>query len=310
MKKIILILLILSFTQGIRSDSQVSVSVSSTTATIGEKITLKFIIRTSTGGDSIKISPGKSDFEFVEEAVLLISDNDGVKTFEKDFVISFFKTGEYNVGPFNLSLIKKGEIIEKFISNSIPVNIRSVLEKNDRDIRPLKDLSEIEGNPFYLLKYVLFILIIAIIIFLIIFFLKRRKKGPAQIISVSLHPEVEFMKKIESLWRSDLLNKGKTKKFFLTLTEDYKIFMSRLYNFNAEDLTTYEIMHNLRNFEKDDNIPGNFDQVFLISDLSKFAKYTPSESEVEDVRTNLFRIIELVGERRKKEGEKTANASL
>ena len=310
MKKLLLILLMLSFTQGIPSETQVSVSVSSTTATIGERIALKFIVRTSTESDSIKISPGKLDFEFIEEAELSVSDNDGVKTFEKKFDISFFKTGEYNVGPFDITLIKKGEIIENFLSNTIPVSIMSVLEKGDKDIKPLKDLFEIKGNPFYMLKYLLIILIIAVIIFLIVFFLKRREKGDAQNISAPLHPEVEFRNRIESLWRSDLLNTGKIKKFFLTLTESYKIFMTRLYNFNAEDLTTYEIMCNLRNFEKDEKIKGNFDQVFLVSDLSKFARYTPAENEVEDVRANLLRIIEIIGERRKKEEEEKTDAAL
>ncbi|MCK5005390.1 MAG: hypothetical protein KAS21_09890 [Candidatus Aminicenantes bacterium] len=310
MKKLLLILLMLSFTQGLPSETQVSVSVSSTNATIGERITLKFIARTSAESDSIKISQGKPDFDFISEAELSISENDGVKTFEKEFDISFFKTGEYNVGPFNISLIKKGEIVENFLSNTIPVNIRSVLEKDDKDIKPLKDLSEIKGNPFYLLKYLLFALIIIIIIFLIVFFLNRRKKGEAQNISAPLHPEVEFKNRIESLWRSDLFNTGKTKKFFMTLTESYKIFMTRLYNFNAEDLTSYEIMCNLRNFEKDEKITGNFDQVFLISDLSKFAKYAPAESEVEEVRANLFRIIEIIGERRRKEEEEKTDAPL
>ena len=152
--------------------------------------------------------------------------------------------------------------------------------------------------------------VLVIITFLIIFFLKRRKERPVQSISVPLLPEVEFMNRLESLWRSDLIKTGKTKKFFLALTESYKIFMTRLYDFNAEDLTTYEIMHNLRNFEKDEKIPGNFDQVFLISDLSKFAKYTPAEKEVEEVRTNLFRIIEIIGERRKQEEAEKEDASL
>jgi len=177
MRKLLLILLMLSFTQGLTSETQVSVSVSSTTTTIGERITLKFITRTSAESDSIKISQGKPDFEFISEAELSISENDGVKTFEKEFDIFFFKTGEYNVGPFNISLIKKGEIVENFLSNTIPVNIRSVLEKDDKDIKPLKDLSEIKGNPFYLLKYLLFALIIIIIIFLIVFFSQTEEKG-------------------------------------------------------------------------------------------------------------------------------------
>ncbi|MCK5221974.1 MAG: hypothetical protein KAR14_10370, partial [Candidatus Aminicenantes bacterium] len=258
MKKLFLLLFLLSFSPGIHSETQVTVSVSSTTATIGERITLKFIVRTSSQSDSIKISQGKPEFEFIEEAELSLSKEEGLRTFEKNFKISFFKTGEFNVGPFNIGLMNDGSVIENLVSNTIPVNIKSVLNEEDNDIKPLKDLSEIEGNPFYLLKYFLIALFIAIVIFLVLYFIKRRKKGKVKAVIPLLPPEEEFRNRIESLWRSDFLKTGKTKKFFLTLSESYKLFMTRLYRFNAEDLTTYEIIRNLRDYEEDKKVTENF----------------------------------------------------
>lgn len=310
MKKLFLLLFALSFLPGIYPETQVTVSVSSTTATIGERITLKFIVRTSAKSDSIKISQGKPEFEFIEEEKLSISDVDGLRTFEKNFKISFFKTGEFSAGPFNIGLMKNGDVIENLVSNTIPVNIRSVLNEEDKDIKPLKDLTEIKGNPFHLLKYLLIALSIAAVIFLILYFIKRRKNRGIKTITPPLPPEEEFRNRIESLWRSDLLKTGKTKMFFLALTESYKLFMTRLYRFNAEDLTTYEIIDNLRNYEEDNRVAENFDPVFLISDLAKFAKYYPTETEMEEIRKNLFGIIELIRGRRKKEEEEEENAPL
>lgn len=309
MKKLFLLLLLLSFSPGIHSETQVIVSVSSTTATIGERITLKFIVRTDTQSSSIKLSQGKPEFEFIEEDELSISKEDGLRTFEKNFKISFFKTGEFNVGPFDIGLMNDGSVIENLVSNTIPVNIRSVLNEEDKDIKPLKDLSEIEGNPFHLLKYFLIALFIAVTVFLVLYFIRRRKKGKVKAEIPPLPPEEEFRNRIESLWRSDFLKTGKTKKFFLNLSESYKLFMTRLYRFNAEDLTTYEIIRNLKDYEENKKVTENFDPVFLISDLAKFAKYTPSETEIEETRKKLFKIIELIGARRKKE-EEEINAAL
>ena len=309
MKKQLLLLLFLSLFFLIIPETQVSVSISSTSPTIGERLTLKFIARTSDEITSIKISAEKTEFDFITESKLSISEKNGVKTFEKDFGISFFKTGEFVIGPFKISLLKEGAVLNDLTSNSIPVNVLSVLDKDDKDIKPLKDLSEINGNPLYLLKYLIAILIIVAIVYFIIFFLKRRKKGKEEITVPLLPPEEEFSNRIISLWGSDLLRAGKFKKFFLSLTESYKIFLSRSYNFNAGDLTTYEIMNDLKKHEEDKNICENFDRTFLISDLAKFAKYIPSDNEMEEIKKYLLSIIDTIRNRRKAEEEEN-NASL
>lgn len=308
MKKLSIIILLI-FPLIVFSETQVSVSLSSTTSTIGEQLTLKFIIRTPIKSDSIRISESNQDFEFVKEGGLDIKRGKDFITFVKDYKISFFKTGDFNVGPFNISLLNGDSVVEELVSNTIPVNIRSVLEDSDKDIMPLRDLPEIKGNPFYLMKYILILLAIAGIIILSIYLLKRRKRRENKIESPGLPPDLEFLKNIESLWRTDMLKTGKVKRFFLTLTEAYKLFMTRSYNFNAEDLTTYEITENLKKNEDDNRIKKSFEEVFLISDLAKFAKYNPSEDEVKKIREDLIKIVNISKERREKKEEEEKNAS-
>jgi len=307
MKRIFLILLLPII---VLSETQVSVSVSSTTATVGEQIILKFIIRTSTKSDSIRISQGTQDFEFIKEENLKKEKGEDFLTFEKNYKISFFKTGDFSAGPFNIALMKGDTIVEDLVSNTIPVNIRSVLEKNDKDIRPLRKLSEIDGNPFHLIKYLLILLAAAGLIILAIYIF-RRKKGDNTIIETPLlPPDLEFLERIEALWRTDMLKTGKVKRFFLSLTETYKLFMTRFYMFNAEDLTTYEIINILKKYEQDEKINKNFEEVFLISDLAKFAKYKPSEDEIIKIRETLVKIAGTAGKRREKKEKEEKSASL
>jgi len=308
MKRLSIIILLL-FPLIVFSATQVTVSLSSTTSTIGEQITLKFIIRTAIKSDSIRISESNQDFEFVKEGNLDIKRGKDFITFVKNYKISFFKTGDFNVGPFHISLMDGDSIVEDLTSNTIPVNIRSVLEDSDKDIMPLRDLSEIKGNPLYLMKYILILLVIAGIIILSIYLLKRGKRRENKIESPELPPDLEFLKNIESLWRTDMLKMGKVKRFFLTLTEAYKLFMTRSYNFNAEDLTTYEITGNLKKNEDDNRIKSCFEEVFLLSDLAKFAKYNPSEDEVKKIKEDLIKIVDISIERREKKEKEEKNAS-
>jgi len=239
-----------------------------------------------------------------------VSKKEGLITLEKDYGISYFNTGDFNAGPFDVTLLRGDTEVQTLTSNTIPVKIRSVLDEKDTDIKPLKELTEIDGNPLYLLKYLIILLLIAGIVILIFYLVRRRKREQVKPVIPPLPPEVEFLNRIETLWRTDLLKTGKIKRFFLNLTESYKLFMARFYSFNAEDLTTYEILKNLKNHEAERKVNENFEKVFLISDLAKFAKYSPSDVEVEQVRGNLLEIIEIAGQRRKKSEEEATNASL
>lgn len=305
---LIFFLLVIPFT--ILPETQVSVSLSSTTSTIGEQITLKFIIRTTVRSDSIRISHSKQDFDFIKEEDLKVDRGEDFVTFEKNYRISFFKTGDFSAGPFDIDLMNGDTIVENLVSNTIPVNIRSVLEENDKDIRPLRELLEIKGNPFYILKYILILLTAAGIILLIIYLLRRKRGTESGTETPLLPPDLEFLGKIDSLWRTDMLKTGKVKRFFLTLTEAYKLFMTRSYMFNAEDLTTHEIINYLKIYEQDEKIKSNFEEVFLMSDLAKFAKYKPSEIEVDKIRKDLTKIAEIAGMRREKKEEEEKIASL
>jgi len=305
MKQLIWILLLL-LPGMIRAETQASVSLSATTATIGEQISLKFIVRTSAPSDSVEISPGEQEFDFIREEKLRVKREKETATFEKTYRIAFFKTGDFTAGPFRILLKKGDSVIEKLESNTIPVTIRSVLEEEDKDIRPLRDLSEIPGNPLHLLQYLLIILAAAGLVILAVRLL-RKKKSSAEA-PPPPPPDIELLNAIHSLWRTNLLKTGKIKPFFLQLTGAYKRFITRYYGFNAEDLTTYEIILHLKKREKDQTVRDRFDHSFLISDLAKFARYVPGESEVAQVKKDLTEIAEISGKRRKEKEEEEKNA--
>lgn len=292
------------------ADTQVSVSVSSTSATVGERINLKFIIRTPEKTDSIRISGSSPEFEILEEPGLIRSTAGEITTLEQNRIIAFFKTGNFQVGPFQVQLIRDGEVTGTADTNVIPVTVRSVLEETDRDIRPLRDLREIRGNPFYVLKYLLLLILLLLAAAGLIRLVKmrRRRTGPPP--PPPVPPDEELITRIGSLWRTGLLASGKVKPFFKALTEIYKTFMTRFYGFNAEDLTSYEISNQLSAGETDSGMRERFGRIFLISDLAKFARYTPPEEEVEEIRSLLLEVAETARKRRVKKEEEERNAAL
>lgn len=260
------------------AETQVSISSSTNLVTIGDRINVKLILKTSIRVQKVNFISKGEDFEIISEKLLPSKVQGDYILFEKNITISFFKTGDFNVGPFIVELIKNGEIIETKQTNSVPIRVKSVLTKEDKAIKPLKDLIEIKGNPFCVLKYVIVFFVFAILIVLIIFLLRRRKRYFTLKQELILSPIEELELRVNELIEQKMFEKGRIKRFFTDLTIIIKHFLSREYKFSAEDFTTYETLLYLKAKEKEALIVDNLEFLFNVSDLVKFAKFAPDSN--------------------------------
>jgi hypothetical protein len=263
--------------------TQVSISVSENLAFIGDRIRLKIIVKTTSDVDNINVKTMTQDFEILEQTAAQKRQEQDSLIFEKVAEIAFFKTGDFNVGPFVIELKKNEKVMETRETNSVPVTIKTTLKEEDKDIKPLKNLLEIKGNPWYLLKYVLGVLAVILITLLILFFLKRRKAKAEAAPKRLLSPLEELEVRIKELYQQSLFEKGKMKFFFIELTVILKQFLHRNYQFNAEDFTTYETLYDLKKRESEVSLINNLEYLFSISDLVKFAKYIPEEDALNEL---------------------------
>lgn len=286
-------LIFLTITVALAAETQVSISVSDNLATIGDRIRLKIIVKTTTEVDKITEKVAQKDFEVLEQTPFQKRKQLDYMVFEKEIEIAFFKTGDFNVGPFDVNLKKNDEVIETRETNSVPVTIKSVLKEEDKDIKPLKNLIEIKGNPFYILKYVIIAIVLISAVILVILWIKKRKKKAAVVEKPLLSPLDELELRIKELSERKLFEKGKIKLFFLELTQILKHFLHRTYQFNAEDFTTYETLYDLKRREKEALILNNMEFLFNTADLVKFAKFIPDTGVLGEVLKKIERTIDL-----------------
>lgn len=298
MKYLVKIFLVLCAVSFLVADTQVSISTSASLATIGDRINLKILAKTSDDLQEIRLSTNQKDFEIVAEKDLEKRKEKDYTVFEKNIIITFFKIGDFDIEPFKIDLVKDGKVIETKTTNSVPISVKSVLREADKDIKPIKELIDMKGNPFYILKYVIAFLMIALIAVLIILWVKKRAKAKQPVEKPLLPPVEEFETGIKKLWEQDLFAKGMIKQFFIQLTKIMKRFLYRKYDFNAEDSTTYEILYYLKNKEREARILNNMGHILDTSDLVKFAKYIPEANVPVDI---LARINEMIAEYKKRE---------
>lgn len=274
------------------AETQVSISASNNLAFVGDKINLKIILKTThTDVQEINVQTEKIEFEILDRQPTQKRQQTDYMVFEKNIIIAFFNTGNYEIGPFTIEVIKDDKIIESKKTNSVPVVVKSVLGEKDTDIKPLKGLIDLKGNPWYLLKYVFFgLAVIALLIFLILWIKKRRKAAPPPPMPL-MSPLEELEARLKELAEKKFVESGKLKLYFIELTRLIKYFLHRNYVFNAEDYTTEETLYYLKNYETEASILDNWRFVFNTADLVKFAKFIPDLPVITEVNEKIKEIV-------------------
>jgi hypothetical protein len=272
------------------AESQVSISTSDNLAFIGDRIYLKIIIKTTDDIDKITVKPGKKEFETAAESPTQKRKQQDYTVFEKNIEVVFFKTGDFEIGPFTVQLLKGEEVVETKTTNSVPVTVKTVLTEEDKDIKDLKSPIEVKGNPFYVLKYVIAAVGVTLLIVFLVIWWKHRKRSRI-VPEILLSPLQEMEVRLKELDDRRYFDKGKPKQHFIELTQIFKHFLLRSYHFHAEDFTTYETMLVLTQKEADGNIIDDMRFLFNTADLVKFAKFVPDARVLSEVSDKISRIL-------------------
>ena len=292
MKSLLHLLLCLLFILPLSAETQVSISSSTNLANLGDWVNLKVIVKTTEQFDEINVVMEKQHFELITQQPMRRQEQADFVVYEKDLTVAFFKTGDFTIGPLMVEMKRGNRVVEEKTTNSLSVTIESILTKEDKDIKPLKDLVAVKGNPFYLLKWLFFLLAAGLIVFLVIWWIHKLRNKPAQTVEQVLSPLQELDNNLQELLNLKLFEKGKTMEFFIRLIRVIKLFFQRNFNFNAEDFTTYETLYTLRRYEADQSILDHMDIIFNAADLVKFAKYPADKKIYYDVVTRVRTVLD------------------
>jgi hypothetical protein len=266
------------------AETQVSISSLENVAFIGDRIHIKIIVKSTTEIDDFNPRPPQAkDYAIILQEPTEKRRQQDYLVIEKNIELAFFKTGDFDIGPFNIEIIKDNKVIESRETNLIPITIKSVLKLEDKDIKSLKNLAQIKGNPLYLLKYIIAALVLIILIIIIVSWLQKRSQIPTTETKPQLSPLDEFKERFRKLTERNLFERGKIKLYFIELTQIIKHFLHRNYDFNAEDFTTYETLQHLKKGEKEPVILNGMEFLFNTADLVKFAKFIPDERVFNEV---------------------------
>lgn len=275
----------------LQAETQVSISASDNLAYIGDRILVKIRVKTTADVDRINVKQEAQSFEILAQKDTVVNQQQEYKVFEKDVQVAFFDTGDFNIGPFTVELIKNTKAVEIKTTNAVPITIKSTLSEADKDIKPIKGPVEIKGNPFYILKWVFLALGLILLGILLYWWWRKRKAARIKTTTISLTPLEELESRIKELGTKAYLEKGKAKQHFLELTQILKHFLLRTYSFNAEDYTTYETMFVLMQKEGTATIVDNMRFLLNTADLVKFAMFIPDSVVMAELNNKIADMV-------------------
>ena len=283
MKKLLyLIILVSHFSFGESFKSQLDTNA----ILIGQQI--KFSLKASNINSEI-VWPNISDSIF--DGIELISSSnidtsiDGNNiSFFQEFIITAWDSGVYYIPSFSIN--------EQLKSEGFLLNVFSI-QINENDT--LKDIkSQIEPR-FNLLDYWVLILTALIVLCLILvlkkYYKKDIKQSKAIEIQPTIAPNVIALKSLEELEKDQLWQSGKIKKYHSKISEIIRSYIEARFKVIALELTTDEIIMNIRNKTSADNIK-ELNKILARADLAKFAKSKPIDLENEESMLIAIKFVE------------------
>lgn len=214
-----------------------------------------------------------------------------------EYEISVFDTGRFVIPPFPVAFSESDTSRHYQIIQSEPLEIfvKSVLTAEDRDIKDIKPPQNIPINYKKWIQFIAFaVFIFAAIVFLYYWF-RLRKKGLTIFGKEPIRPAheiaLEQLSLLKEKWR-EMLIKGEHKMLFTQLSEILRKYVENRFFIKALEETTSEIAHSLQEVNIDPDSRNKAVSILEFADLVKFAKYIPTEVEVEQQLSELENFIE------------------
>ncbi len=122
---------------------------------------------------------------------------------------------------------------------------------------------------------------IILIVFIIFYIIRRKKRQPIfkRKPKPVLPAHVLAINKFEELRLAKIWQAGHLKKYYSQLTDIVREYMVNRYNFDAPEMTSYEIITKLHEFGINKEAMSKLEGVLHLSDMVKFAKAVPTALE-------------------------------
>ena len=157
------------------------------------------------------------------------------------------------------------------------------------DIRPLKDIVDINEKFPVLLVAALILTALAIMAF--IYFKKKKAEEKTY---TPLRPAEEIARDaLRAVKEMKLIEKGLFKEYYIRLSDIIRTYIENRYRIFAMDRTTWELFQEMKSKRIERSHADKINDFLEDCDMVKFAKYTPDQKEMGDIYKKAEKIIDI-----------------
>ncbi len=148
------------------------------------------------------------------------------------------------------------------------------------DIKPIQKAPFVWTDYLWLLWIVLGVLLLILLIGVVIYLVLRKKKQGYFFKPPQVEPaHVRAKNALDKLKEEKIWQQGREKEFYTKLTDILRVYIDERYGVNAMEMTSGEILNEIRKVAEVDSVYDNLKQILSTSDMVKFAKYKPYPDE-------------------------------
>jgi hypothetical protein len=223
---------------------------------------------------------------------------DGRIRINQKYLITSFDSGFYQVPPVFAEL-KTGAGIKRFYSDYAPLRVmRAMITPPDTTMKIFDIVKPIRAplTAGEVLPWIFLLLAAIIIIWYGIRLIKKmkQKKNGEEVLIPSDPAHIIAFRELEKIKAAGLWQKGEIKAYYTALSEILRQYLENRFGISSLELTTMETLTALsRSGFKDEISFKRLKTVLTSSDLVKFAKYTPEQSEHDMQYENAWDFVSL-----------------
>lgn len=200
-----------------------------------------------------------------------------------DLLITSFDEGLYHISPIEFTT-ESGDTI---YSNGLGLKVVTFPVDTENiqffDIKPVITPQFVWGDyhVYSVLIFGILFLIFAAIYFYKLFKNKQSIKGLFVKEEPKLPPHIAAFNALEQIKKERIWQNGMEKEYYTQITEVLRIYMEDRFNVNAMEMTSHEILEQIRQTPEAKEVLDQLKQILELSDFVKFAKWKPTTHENE-----------------------------
>ncbi len=211
------------------------------------------------------------------------------------YVLQFFGTEDIVIGRKEIKLSSSlGDTT--LYTAPVPLSFKSVLAEDEEEFRPFKPIFDFARNWFPIL---LLLILLAILSYYLYKWIKKRDIEDKSTAEVMTPPEpfanpLQILKdSIAGLDETTALKSMQDyERFYIQLGDSIRVYLKRVYEFPALEMTTREIIEQLHKELAPSEIIKITRSLLNEADMVKFANFNPGQEMAESVLNKAYHFIE------------------